>query len=91
MSTTIQCVSPIDGSVYVERPTLSLEAAREAVVRAKKAQPDWAALPLPDRIQRVRNGIARLGEMNDDIVVAQVVGMNVCYLIGIVYMDAPIC
>jgi len=68
MSTTIQCISPIDGSQYVERRTLSLEAAREAVVRAKNAQPGWAALPLSDRIQRVRNGIARLGEMNDDIV-----------------------
>ena len=68
MSTTIQCISPIDGSVYVERPTLSLAAAREAVARAKNAQPEWAALPLSDRIQRVRSGIARLGEMNDDIV-----------------------
>ncbi|MBL3558496.1 MULTISPECIES: aldehyde dehydrogenase family protein [Marinobacter] len=68
MSTTIQCISPIDGSVYVERPTLSLEAALEAVDRAKSAQSEWAALPLSDRIQRVRNGIARLGDMNDDIV-----------------------
>lgn len=68
MSTTIQCISPIDGSVYVERATLSLEAAREAVVTAKKAQPEWAALPLSDRVQRVRDGIARLGDMNDDIV-----------------------
>lgn len=68
MSTTIQCISPIDGSVYVERATLSLEAAREAVARAKNAQPDWAALPLSDRVQRVRDGIARLGDMNDDIV-----------------------
>ena len=68
MSTPIQCISPIDGSVYVERTTLSLEAAREAVARAKNAQPDWAALPLSERVQRVRDGIARLGDMNDDIV-----------------------
>ncbi|MEP3163553.1 MAG: aldehyde dehydrogenase family protein, partial [Marinobacter sp.] len=40
----------------------------EAVDRAKSAQSEWAALPLSVRIQRVRNGIARLGEMNDDIV-----------------------
>ena len=68
MSTPIQCISPIDGSVYVQRTTLSLEAAREAVARAKNAQPDWAALPLSERVQRVRDGIARLGDMNDDIV-----------------------
>lgn len=81
MSTTIQCISPIDGSVYVERTTLSLESAREAVARAKNAQPGWAALPLSDRVQRVRDGIARLGDMNDDIVekLAWQMGRPVCY------------
>ena len=68
MSTPIQSISPIDGSVYVQRTTLSLEAAREAVARANNAQPDWDALPLSERVQRVRDGIARLGDMNDDIV-----------------------
>ena len=68
MSTTIQCISPIDGSVYAERETLTLEAARDAVASAKNAQPEWAALPLSGRIQRVRDGIARLGEMNDKVV-----------------------
>jgi acyl-CoA reductase-like NAD-dependent aldehyde dehydrogenase len=68
MSSTIQCISPVDGSVYVERKTLTLEAARAAVATARNAQPAWAALPLSERIQRVRDGIARLGDMNDDVV-----------------------
>ena len=36
--TMIQCISPIDGSVYAERPALPLEAARDVVARARKAQ-----------------------------------------------------
>ncbi|MEW9920184.1 aldehyde dehydrogenase family protein [Marimonas sp. MJW-29] len=64
----IRCISPIDGSVYAERDTLSPEAARAAVDAAKAAQADWAALPLDDRIRLVLAGVAKVGEMNDLIV-----------------------
>ena len=64
----IRCISPIDGSVYAERETLSAAAARAAVDRARTAQADWAALPLDDRIARVMAGVAKVGEMNDAIV-----------------------
>lgn len=36
--TMIQNISPIDGSVYAEREAMSLEAARAAVSKARKAQ-----------------------------------------------------
>ncbi len=64
----IQCISPVNGEVYAERPGLSLEAAREAVARARKAQKDWARRPLEDRVQLVMKGVARLNEMVDDVV-----------------------
>ncbi len=64
----IRCLSPIDGSVYAERPTLSAEDAKAAVARAKAAQAGWAALPLKDRIARVQAGVANVGTMNDEIV-----------------------
>ena len=64
----IRCISPIDGSVYAERPTLSADAARAAVARAKAAQADWAARPLEDRIALVQAGVANVGKMNDQIV-----------------------
>ena len=64
----IRCISPIDGSVYAERETLSLSAAQAAVARAKDAQAAWAARPLEDRIALVREGVAKVGEMNDEIV-----------------------
>ncbi|GGX51198.1 aldehyde dehydrogenase [Tateyamaria omphalii] len=64
----IRCISPIDGSVYAERPTLSADAAHAAVARAKAAQADWAARPLEDRIALVQAGVANVGKMNEQIV-----------------------
>ncbi|MFG5381233.1 aldehyde dehydrogenase family protein [Yoonia sp. R2-816] len=64
----ITCISPIDGSVHAERPTLSADAAQAAAARAKAAQSAWAARPLSERVSLVQAGVARVGEMNDDIV-----------------------
>ncbi|MDX3925054.1 MAG: aldehyde dehydrogenase family protein [Shinella sp.] len=66
--TMIRCISPIDGSVYAERPAMPLEAAKEAVTRARKAQKAWARRPLEERVQLVLKGVARLNEMVDDVV-----------------------
>jgi acyl-CoA reductase-like NAD-dependent aldehyde dehydrogenase len=65
---TIQCISPIDGSVYATRETLSRADADAAVARAKSAQAAWAARPLSDRIALVQAGVAAVGAMNDEIV-----------------------
>lgn len=64
----IRCISPIDGSVYAERPVLSAQDAQAAVARAKTAQPAWAARPLAERIALVQDGVANVGAMNDEIV-----------------------
>lgn len=79
--TMIQCISPIDGSVFAERPALSLEAATEAVGRARKAQKAWARRPLEDRVQLVLKGVARLNEMADEVVpeLAHMMGRPVRY------------
>lgn len=79
--TMIQCISPIDGSVYAERPAMSLEAATEAVARARKAQKAWARRPLEDRVQLVSKGVARLNEMSDEVVpeLAHMMGRPVRY------------
>ncbi|KJZ18000.1 aldehyde dehydrogenase family protein [Loktanella sp. S4079] len=65
---TVKCISPIDGSVYAERPTLSADEAKKAVARAQAAQADWAARPLQERIDLVLSAVAKVGEMNDQIV-----------------------
>lgn len=68
MSKLLKCVSPIDGSIYTERPVLSLAEASDAVAAAKQAQIDWANRPLQERINLVMAGVAAIGEMNEEIV-----------------------
>lgn len=68
MMTMIQCVSPVDGSVYAERPALSFDDAKAAVARARKARKAWAARPLDERVALVLRGVARLNEMGDEVV-----------------------
>lgn len=65
---TIKCISPIDGSVYATRETLSRGEADAAVARAKTAQTEWANRPLSERIALVQAGVAAVGAMNDEIV-----------------------
>lgn len=68
MSSVLRCISPIDGSLYAQRPALGLGEARAAVARARAAQPGWAALPLDERIRLVLAGVAAVGAMDDDVV-----------------------
>ncbi|MEP1768872.1 MAG: aldehyde dehydrogenase family protein [Sulfitobacter sp.] len=65
---TIQCISPIDGSVYATRETLSRADADAAVARATAAQADWAKRPMAERIALVQAGVAAVGAVNDEIV-----------------------
>ena len=77
----IRCISPIDGSVVAERRAMACADAAEAVAAARRAQADWAARPLAERVRLVRAGVARLGEMNDEIVpeLARMMGRPVRY------------
>jgi acyl-CoA reductase-like NAD-dependent aldehyde dehydrogenase len=79
--TMLRCISPIDGSVYAERPALSLDQAKAAIARAREAQAKWAARPLAERIVLVRAGVAKLGQMNDVVVpeLARMMGRPVRY------------
>jgi len=65
---SIQCISPIDGSVYVERPIASLAEAREQIAKAVADQKAWGARPLQERIKLVKAGVTAIGAMNEDIV-----------------------
>ncbi|NIZ62430.1 aldehyde dehydrogenase [Sedimentitalea sp. CY04] len=68
MGQTLKCISPIDGSVYAERDTLSQDTAFAATDRARAAQTAWAARPLAERTELVMAGVAAVGAMNDEIV-----------------------
>jgi acyl-CoA reductase-like NAD-dependent aldehyde dehydrogenase len=64
----IECISPVDGSVYVTRPTEPAEAVSARLALARKAQRAWATVPLEERIGLVHEGVSRLDRVNADLV-----------------------
>lgn len=68
MTKTLQCISPIDGSVFAERAVLSFDEGVAVAARAREGQADWAARPLEDRVALVMAGVAAVGAMNDEVV-----------------------
>ncbi|MDE9449423.1 aldehyde dehydrogenase family protein [Aliiroseovarius sp. Z3] len=81
MKQILECISPIDGSVFATREVLSLDEAKDVVASSRAAQPEWAARPLAERIELVMAGVAAVGAMNDDIVpeLAHMMGRPVRY------------
>ena len=65
---SLKLISPVDGSVYAERPVMGVEDAAAAVARARKAQKDWARRPLEERVALVKAGVARLNDMSGEVV-----------------------
>ncbi|MEM6428066.1 MAG: aldehyde dehydrogenase family protein, partial [Deinococcota bacterium] len=61
----IQCISPIDGSIYVERPALTYDQASKIISEGQEAQAAWAERPLVERCQLVLAGIERVSELPD--------------------------
>ncbi|MFH1807931.1 MAG: aldehyde dehydrogenase family protein [Pseudomonadota bacterium] len=49
MAATFKVISPVDGSVYVERPLPSDDEVQGALNKARGAQRDWKATPLIQR------------------------------------------
>ena len=54
----LQCISPIDGSVYVERRLASNPEIQAALAQAELAQRAWKQVPLSERIAIARRAIA---------------------------------
>ena len=81
MTRQLQLISPVDGSVFAQRPIVSRTEADKIVADARAAQKAWAAQSLNERITLVSAGVARLGEMNDDITIelAHMMGRPVRY------------
>ena len=49
MSETLRCITPADGSLYVERPLAEGKAIDDALDQAKKAQAQWRRVPVAER------------------------------------------
>jgi len=68
MSGTAKIISPIDGSVYAERPFLNGTAIASVVISARDAQVDWAQLSIAERARYCRAALDALAAMQDEIV-----------------------
>lgn len=49
MTETLQCITPIDGSLYVERPLADEEEIAQALELARQAQAVWQEVPIAER------------------------------------------
>ncbi|KAA0696703.1 aldehyde dehydrogenase family protein [Halopseudomonas laoshanensis] len=76
MSKTLQTISPIDGSVYVERPLATEEQINEALDLAIKAQRRWKTTPLRERLEVVRQAIAAFSTRES------VLAEELCWMMG---------
>ncbi len=65
---TVKLRSPVDGSIYLERPVATDQAIDAAVSRARRAQTDWAGVPIAKRGEYLLAFIEALIAMNDEIV-----------------------
>ncbi len=81
MTKQIKCISPIDGSVYAALEVMDYAQARGVIAAARQAGRAWRERPLPERIALVNAGVARIGEMNDEVVpeLAWIMGRPVRY------------
>lgn len=68
MSGTAKIISPIDGSVYAERPFLSEAAVASAVAAARDAQSGWAQLNITERARHCQAALDALAGMQEEIV-----------------------
>ncbi|MCO6059204.1 aldehyde dehydrogenase family protein [Pseudomonas sp. MOB-449] len=58
MSKLLQTISPIDGSVYVERPWASAAEVATALERAEAARMAWKGTPVAERVAIARRAIS---------------------------------
>lgn len=59
MSDHLQCISPIDGQVYAERPYATPDELEAALARASKAQRAWRDTPLDTRLTVLSHAVDR--------------------------------
>ena len=64
---TIQCVSPVDGSIYVERHTAGAAEIQRVLSAAKSAQQAWKNTPVVERMALCGKAVDAFVARRDDI------------------------
>ncbi len=67
MADTVKLISPIDGSVYAERPIITDSALDAVVANSRAAQEKWALTSFDERGKYCLKFLDALLSMNDDI------------------------
>ena len=67
MSNMLTTISPVDGSVYVERQLASAEQVQTTLAQAQAAQKQWKNTALDDRAAICRKAVAAFVAKKDDI------------------------
>src|SRR5579863_7208026 len=68
MTETVKIISPIDGSVYAERPVADDAAIETAVVKARHAKQSWGEVTIAERAKFLSHFVDALLSKNDEIV-----------------------
>ena len=63
----LQCLSPIDGSVYVERPLATGYEIQNALSSAQGAQQGWSRVPVSERVALVRTAVNGLQQKKAEL------------------------
>jgi acyl-CoA reductase-like NAD-dependent aldehyde dehydrogenase len=69
MTDLVRIISPVDGSVYAERPLATHEEIHAAVGAARSAQAEWRRTPVTERAAICTAAVAAMNAMGDDIAV----------------------
>ena len=72
----LQCISPIDGSLYVERDLASASEIKDALAKAERAQQAWKHTPLAERVAIARRAIAAFAAREDQL------AEELCWMMG---------
>ncbi len=72
----LHCISPIDGSLYVERELAGAEQVAAALAKAERAQQAWKRTPLSERVAIGRKAIAAFVAKEDQL------AEELCWMMG---------
>ena len=82
-SGSVQCVTPIDGTLYVERPLLNEIEIENALNAAQRAQGEWARTALSDRQHVVQKAVKAMQSIESDV------AMEITYQMGRPISQSP--
>ena len=83
MSGRLRTITPIDGSVYVERPLAGRAAIAGMVERARAAQAEWRRVPLAERAALLAAAVAAFVARRDEI------ALEITWQMGRPLRDSP--